>query len=89
VASEELNASWERTERHLRAALARQGLPQDAAATAVEYIEHNEFGVAFEFVVSVLVERGAALDPEARQAFAAAAAEMGLQANPDWIALNR
>ena len=48
-----------------------------------------EFGVAFEFVVSVLVERGIALDAEARESFAAAAAEMGLQANSDWIALNR
>jgi hypothetical protein len=89
VASEELIASWERIERHLRKALARQKLSQDANAIAVDYIEHNEFGVAFEFVVSVLVESGIALDKEARESFAAAVTEMGLQANPDWIALNR
>ncbi|MDA0167899.1 MafI family immunity protein [Solirubrobacter taibaiensis] len=89
MASEELIASWERTERHLRAALDRQDLPQEALATAVDYIEHNEFGLAFEHVVSVLVERGIALNAEARESLAAAVTDMGLQANSDWIALGR
>jgi hypothetical protein len=71
VASDELKAPWERTERHLRAALAHQRLPPDATAAAAEFIEHNELGVAFEYVVSVLDERGIALDAEARESFAA------------------
>ena len=56
---------------------------------ASEFIEHNELGAAFEYIVSVLAERGIALDAETRESLAAAAAEMGLQHNPDWITLNR
>ena len=89
VASDELKASWERTERHLRAALAHQQLPQDTTATAAEFIDHNELGVAFEYVVSVLVDRGIALNGEACKSLAAAAAEMRLEDNSDWIALTR
>ncbi len=88
MASDELRASWARTERHLRAALAHQQLAQDVTASATEFIEHNEFGVALEYVVHVLVDRGIALDGKAYESLAAAVAEMRMQDNADWIALS-
>ena len=52
---------------------------------AFDFIEHNEFGVAFEYVTNALVEVGARLTPAAHDALAAAAHEMGLEDNPDWV----
>ncbi len=55
----------------------------------MEFIDHNEFGVAFEYLVNVLVEQGVALDHRARASLVAAAAEMQLDGNADWLALCR
>lgn len=89
MAREELTASWHRSERHLRDALSRQEVPADARATALGFIDHNEFGVAFEYLVNVLVEQGLALDDRARASLGAAAAEMQLDGNADWLTLCR
>jgi len=88
VASDELIASWQRTQRHLRDALARQKLPEDVRATTLDLIAHNEYGVAFEYLVNVLAESDAELTEPARRVLASAALEMGLDDNPDWLALS-
>ena len=87
MASEELKDCWQRIERHLREALSHQELPADARVTAFDFIDHNEFGVAFEYLVNVLVEQKLALDDRARTSLAVAAAEMQLDGNNDWLAL--
>jgi hypothetical protein len=89
MAGEELQESWRRTERHLRDALAVQELPDDVRRMAFDFIEHNEFGVAFQYVTDALVEVGARLTPAAHDALGAAAREMGLEDNPDWVRLSR
>jgi SAM-dependent methyltransferase len=85
---EDLRASWERSERHLREALRHQPLPDDVRALVVDFIDHDEFGVAFESITNVLVEGGATLRPEARGALAEAARELGLEGNADWVRLS-
>ncbi|HEX5621437.1 MAG TPA: MafI family immunity protein [Solirubrobacteraceae bacterium] len=55
----------------------------------LDFIDHNEFGVAFEWMTSALVEAGASLSPEARDALAQAAREMGLEDNAAWVQLSR
>ncbi len=87
MADDELRASWARTERHLRQALERQALPADLHATILDFIGHNELGVAFEWLTNALVEAHIALHPEAREPLEAAAREMNLQDNADWRAL--
>lgn len=84
---EELHASWRRTEANLRDAVSHQELPDDLRRLVLEFVDHNELGVAFEMLVSALVEAEANLDRRAREVLAAAAHEMGLERNDDWIAL--
>jgi len=86
---EELRASWKRTEQHLRDAIRHQPLPDDTRALVLDFIDHNELGVAFEWMTSALVEAGARLKPEARDALAEAARAMGLEGNADWVQLSR
>jgi hypothetical protein len=59
------------------------------SAQTVAYIEHNEFGIAFEYLVGALVERKIPLAEQARASLSADPAEMGLEDNADWIALGR
>ena len=87
MTSDGLRASWERTERHLRAALAGLELAGELRAQVVEFIEHNELGVAFEWLVYALAERATRLDDEVRERLGAAAVEMGLEENSDWLRL--
>jgi hypothetical protein len=51
---------WKRVERELRAALVilDQALPAEADrwADARDFVEHNEFGVAFDIIVDALLE---------------------------------
>lgn len=82
--SDELQASWRRTEAHLREALAQQNFPDDVRRLAVDFIDHNELGVAFECIVSSLVENDTPLAPLTRESLAAAAREMGLEGKEDW-----
>lgn len=88
MASDELKASWQRSERHLREAVGQQELADDVRAMALDFIAHNEFGVAFEYLTSVLAQTDAELTEPARQALARAASEMGLEDNSDWRRLS-
>ena len=67
MANRDLRRRWVRIERYLREALMHPDLPDDVRAEAEEFIDHNEFGVAFGYVVNVLVERGIELDARARR----------------------
>jgi hypothetical protein len=73
----------------LRDALRHQPLADDTRALVLDFIDHNEFGVAFEFMTNALVEAGTRLNPEARAALTEAAREMGLEENADWVRLSR
>jgi hypothetical protein len=84
---DELRAKWQRSETHLRMALAAPDLPNPDRKQIEEFLDHNELGVAFECIVSVLGEAQASVPTEARSHLAAAASEMGLEDNPDWRGL--
>jgi NADPH-dependent ferric siderophore reductase len=88
VASDDLKASWQRSERYLRDAVGQQELADDVRAMALDFVAHNEFGVAFEYLTSVLAETDTELTEPARQALARAASEMGLEDNSDWRKLS-
>jgi hypothetical protein len=82
VVSDELKASWQRSERYLAEAVAQPDLASDMRAMALDFIAHNEFGVAFEYLTSVLAETDAELTQPVRQALARAASETSLEDNP-------
>jgi hypothetical protein len=79
-----LQAKWERVEGHLRNALAEVDLGPADRVQVEEFLDHNELGVAFEWIVSGLAQRDLAMPNDARQHLAAASTEMGLEDNPDW-----
>lgn len=56
---------------------------------ALDFIDHNELGEAFEWIVGVLANRQLAVDHLARAPLAAAAAELRLDDHPMWVALSR
>jgi hypothetical protein len=87
MTSDELRAKWRRTEAYLRAALAAVDLPDHDRQQIEEFLDHNELGVAFEWLVSRLAEAHASLPTELHSNLAAAASETGLEDNPDWRAL--
>jgi hypothetical protein len=80
----ELHTKWKPVERHLRAAVAEVDLENTRRAQVEEFLDHNELGVAFEWIVGMLAEPRNAIPDDARQHLAAAAAEMQLETNPDW-----
>lgn len=80
----ELHAKWERIEGHLRAVLAQVNIGDADNAQVKEFLDHNEFGVAFEWIVNVMADRDLAIPSDARQHLAAASTEMQLGENPDW-----
>jgi hypothetical protein len=88
VASDELKASWQRSKRYLREAVAQQDFASDVRAMVVDFIAHDEFGVGFEYLTSVLAETDAELTESVRQALARAASETSLEGNPDWRRLS-
>lgn len=55
----------------------------------IHSIDHNELGVAFEWMTSVLVEARVPVHPAAREALAVAASEMHLEDNADWRTLSQ
>jgi hypothetical protein len=67
--------------------MAHQDLPDDLRRWVLEFIDHNEFGLAFETLVGGLAEARAALATPAREALASAAREMGVERSEDWLAL--
>jgi hypothetical protein len=84
--SDDLQAKWERIDGHLRAAMATVDLPSRDRAQVEEFLNHNELGVAFEWIVSVL-RRSHATQTDALGHLSAAAREMDLEDNSDWRAL--
>lgn len=85
--TDELRARWERTEAHLRAAITSVDLPGTDRVQVEEFLDHNELGVAFEWIVSVLREARAVLPTDTLSHLSAAAAEIGLEDNSDWQAV--
>jgi hypothetical protein len=67
----ELLERWERIERELRVAVStlKRAMPSEADdwAQVAEFIDHNEFGVAFDWIVDTLAETG--MPESARPAF--------------------
>jgi hypothetical protein len=51
--SDELRAKWQRVDGHLRAALAAVDLADFDREQVAEFLDHNELGVAFEWIVYV------------------------------------
>lgn len=80
----ERQAKWERIDAHLRTAIADVDLGITHHAQLEEFLDHNELGVAFEWIVSVISERQLAISEAVRQHLAAAATEMHLEGNSDW-----
>ena len=80
----ELQAKWERVASYLRAVLAEVDLGNADRAQVEAFLEYNELGVAFDWIVGVLVERDLAMSDDARQRVAVASTEMQLELNPDW-----
>ncbi len=76
--------TWARIEAWLREVLDGVRLPESARAMAVEYLDHNELGLAFEGIVEALAERGRPIGPRERRLLGDAAVDMNLTDNADW-----
>lgn len=57
-------------------------------AWVTEYLDVNELGLAFEYLVEHAIESGIALSPAARSELRLAAAEMSLEDNSAWLAID-
>jgi hypothetical protein len=69
---DKLIASWADTERDLRAALAQVDIEPEAELQAVEFLDHNELGLAFATIVEALDHSQAAPPRSALESLAAA-----------------
>ena len=83
---ERLLQLWERVERELRATLAlvRNDLEPDDVGQIEEFLDHNELGLAFDFLVDCLLESVVAAPREAYDRLGVARGEMQLPANAAW-----
>jgi len=79
---------WERVEAHLRGALPLVEVEPSTRRMTEEFLDHNELGLAFQWLVGALADSGNTAPPEAHAHLEAAAAEMGLQDDADWRRLN-
>jgi hypothetical protein len=86
VVSDEQLARWGRIEANLRRVVGAVE-PADDRRQIEEYLDHNELGLAFEDIVSALLDCKAELTEDMQQALKAAAEEMGLGRDPAWRAL--
>jgi hypothetical protein len=75
---------WARIEGWLREALRSVQLAQPDNDGAVEYLNHNELGLAFEVVVQALVERGRPVTAHELRLLWDAAADMNLSGDATW-----
>jgi hypothetical protein len=74
---ENLAERWAETERDLRAALARVDVGRDVNAAVIEYLDHNELGLAFDALVEALDQLGTDPSPVAMRHLQAANERMG------------
>jgi hypothetical protein len=82
--SEDRLSLWARVEDHLRVALAAVELPPADRRQVEEFVDHNELGLAFQWMVAALADEGTSVSTDTRAHLAAAAADMDLSEDPDW-----
>ena len=71
-APDDLVEQWAKTERDLRAALADVAVDEATAREVLEYLDHNELGLAFAVLVLELDQLGATPSPKAMTRLSAA-----------------
>jgi hypothetical protein len=81
---DQLLALWERADRHIRAALDGVQLSERVRAEVLEYLEVNELGLAFQWLVESLADAGADVSETVLEGLAVAAREMSLEDDPGW-----
>ena len=81
--------AWARIEAWLRDALRGVPVAESAHAMAVEYLDHNELGLAFEEIVEALAKQGEPVGPRERRLLGNAAVDMNLTDNSSWKRLRR
>lgn len=69
---DKLVATWAATDRDLRAALAQADIAPESTRWAIEFLDHNELGLAFATLVEAIDEREAPPSPRAMESLAAA-----------------
>jgi hypothetical protein len=74
---DDLTPSWAATDRDLRAALAEADIAPEATRSVVEYLDHNELGLAFATLVESLDQIGTSPSPAAMKYLSAASDRMG------------
>jgi hypothetical protein len=74
---DELIALWAETERDLRAALGQVDIGLEATRSVVEYLNHNELGLAFSTLVESLDQLGTSPPPATMGYLSAANVRMG------------
>jgi hypothetical protein len=81
---DQLLALWKRADRDIRAALDGVRLDERVRADVLEYLEVNELGLAFQWLVESLADAGADVHETVLTHLAAAGREMGLEDEPGW-----
>ncbi len=76
---DELRASWARVEADLLAVLDSVEVTDRARRWVLEFLDHNELGLAFEFLVDDLVESEVQLDDITFERLERVAREMGVE----------
>jgi hypothetical protein len=74
---ENLAKQWAETEHDLRAALARVDVGSDVNAAVIDYLDHNELGLAFDTLIEALDQLGTNPSPVAIGHLQAANERMG------------
>jgi hypothetical protein len=69
---DDLAKQWARTERELRAALTEVAVDETTAGEVLNYLDHNELGLAFAVLVEELDRLGATPSPVAMTRLSAA-----------------
>jgi hypothetical protein len=81
---DQLLALWERTDREIRTALDGAQVPERVRADVIGYLEVNELGLAFQWLVESLADAGEDVSDPVLAHLGTAAREMGLEADPGW-----
>lgn len=75
---------WARIEEELRAVVQGVDLSNEVRGWALEYLDHNELGLAFQTLVGALADTSADVSDAAMAQLGLAAREMGIEDDPDW-----
>jgi hypothetical protein len=75
---------WARVEGELREALAGVDVSEEVRARVLEFLDVNELGLAFQWLVTALADTNAEVSDAISAQLARAAHQMGLQDDPDW-----